>query len=350
MAYRTAGIIFLCAASLALGAMDTTAIDKVIKKEVLDQQDLAAIDNFVAAGVQELLKTENFSTIGNVRLEIVARAHSSQKSADIQYNPQFIAAAAKNLEKALADAKQISDANQRTKVTLNLMILLDNLDNIQLADVALKMIDTDNTAVRYWAVHSITNKNIIELFNTGKAPAAAARTIAERLATRINVETSPYILSQIAKFGSAVTIPQAQDLFMQIVDMRLKKYQTWKVDNIPFDEMVLMMLGEKAAGHDKAAASRFGQLYAYTMEMYIKGKNVLDKEQREQLASVLVQTENRVLSKLLGAPQSGIKRAIEKDNEQALLTEYKDLFGDGTTVGKLGATPQPLPDPPKPAK
>ena len=193
MAYRTAGIICLVAASLACGTLDTANIDAVAKKEVLDKQDLAVIDSFVAAGIQEILKTTDFSSIGNVRLEIAARAHSSQPSADIQYNPQFVAAAQKNLEKAFADAAKISDPNRRAKVTLNLMILLDNLDNVQLADIALKMIDNEDTAVRYWAVHAVTNSKDHRQFNTGKASAAVARTIAEQLATRINAETSPYI-------------------------------------------------------------------------------------------------------------------------------------------------------------
>jgi hypothetical protein len=361
MAYRTAGIIFLCAASLALGVLDTAGIDKVTKKEVLDQQDLAAIDSFVAAGVQEIVATKDFSTIGNVRASIAARAHSSVPSADIQYHPQYIAAATKSLPKGLADAKKISDADLRAKVTLNLMIFLDTLNDAALADIALPMITDDNAAVRYWAVHAVTNQAIIEQFNTGKASAATARTIAERLATRIPVETSPYILSQIAKFGSAVTIPQAQALLQQIAAMRLKKYQTWTIDNIPFDEMVLRMLGEKAA-QDKAAALQFGQLYAYAIEMYSKGQKVLDKQQRSQLAAVLVQTEARVLPKLLGAAQTGIKRAIDKDNDQALMAEYKDLFGEGETRGKLAAamnidyqnadgakrpTPLPLPEQPK---
>jgi hypothetical protein len=353
MTYRTAGIIILCATSLTLGALETTTIDKVTKKEVLDQQDLAAIDSFVAAGIQELLKSKDFSTIGNVRLEIVARAHSSQPSADIQYNPQFVAAAAKNLEKAFAETAKISDADRQAKMTLNLMILLDNLDNVQLADLALKMIDSEDAAVRYWAVHAITNQKIIEQFNTGKAPAAVARTIAERLAARINVETSPYIISQVVQFGAAVNIPQAQSLLMQTADMRLKKYQTWTVDNISLDETVLRLLGEKTVGADKAAAaSRFGQLLSYAMELYIKGRTSLDKAQKEQLASVLVQTENRLLPKLLGTPQSGIKRAIEKDTDQTLMAEYKDLFGDGETKGKLIAALNidrvtPLPELPK---
>jgi hypothetical protein len=332
-----------------LGAIDTADIDKVTKKEVLDQQDLAAIDSFVAAGVQELLKTTDFSDIGNVRLEIAARAHSSQPSADIQYHPQFVAAAKKNLEKALADAAKISDPKRRAKVTLNLMIFLDNLDNMQLAGLALKMIDNDDAAVRYWAVHAVTNQKIIDQFNTGKASAAAARTIAERLATRINTETSPYIISQIVHFGGTVNIPQAQELLMQAADARMKKYQAWTADDFWLDELTLKLLGEKAAA-DKAAAGRFAQLFSYAMEFYIKAVASLDKTQKEQLASVLIQTENRGLSKLLTAPQSSIKRAIEKNSEQALQMEYKDLFGDGTTAGKLGIIPQPLPEQPKTTK
>jgi len=362
MAYRIAGIIFLCAASLALGVLDTAGIDKVTKKDVLDQQDLAAIDRFVADGVQEIVATKDFSAIGNVRASIAARAHSSVPSADIQYHPQYIAAATKSLPKGFADAKKISDADRRAKVTLNLLILLDTLNNAALADIALPMIADDNAAVRYWAVHAVTSPAVIEQFNTGKASAATARTIAERLATQIKVETSPHILSQIARFGSGVTIPQAQALLQQIADMRLKKYQTWTVNNIPFDETVLRMLGEKAAAQDKAAALQFCQLYAYAIEMYSKGQKILDKSQMEQLATVLVQTEAHMLPKLLGAPQTGIKRAVEKDNEQALLTEYKDLFGEGETRGKLSAalnieyqnadgtkrpTPLPLPEKPK---
>lgn len=349
MAYRTAGVICLIAASFIYGALDTTGIDAVAKKEVLGPQDLAVIDNFVAAGVQELLTATDFSDIGNVRLDIVARAHSSQPSADIQYNPQFVAAAVKNLEKALADAAKISDPKRRAKVTLNLMIFLDTLDNVQLADLALKMIDRDDAAVRYWAVHAVTNQKIIDQFNAGKASAATARTIAERLATRATVETSPYIVAQIVQFGGTVTIPQAQNLLMQIADARMKKYQAWTADNFWLDELTLKLLGEKAAV-DKTAAQRFAQLFAYAMELYIKAGASLDKTQKEQLASVLIQTESRGISKLLSAPQSSIKRAIEKDSEQSLQMEYKELFGDGTTAGKLGIIPQPLPQQPKTTK
>jgi hypothetical protein len=369
MTYGKITIIYLFVATFmvfsAVAALDTADIDRVGKKEVLNQQDLAVIDNFVAAGVQELLNMEDFSTIANVRAEIIARAHSSQPSADIQYNPEFVAAALKNLEKAFADAKKITGSDRRAKVMLNLMIFLDNLNSPRLAELALQMIGDEDATVRYWAVHAVTNQNIIEQFNTGKASAALASTIAQKLAERINTETSPYILAQIAHFGAAVNIPQVQQLLTKIADMRIKEYQTWTVEDVSLDAVVLNLLAERIAGPDKAAMGwRFGQLFSDAIERYIKGKSVLTTVQKEELASVLTQTESRALAKI-GILQSGIRRAVEKNNEQALQAEYKDLFGEGTNAGKLGTTlnleypnpdgtkrttPLPLPDPPKATK
>jgi hypothetical protein len=365
MTYRAAAVIFLFSAFFigvsAYGALNTAEIDRVSKKDVLEQQDLAVIDNFVAAGVKEMLTTKDFSTIGKLRDEIVARAHSSKASADIQYNPQFISAAARNLEKGFAEAKKIPDANLRAKVMLNLMILLDNLNSPQLAELALTMVDSEDTAARYWAVHAVANPNIVEQLNSGKASSAAAKTIIDRLAARINVETSPYILMQIAQFGATLNVPQAQELLMRIADGRLKKYQTGSVDDVSVDETILRLLADRMTGPDKAAAAwRFGQLYSYMMELYIREMNN-DTAQSKELAAVLIATENRVLPKI-GIPPSGIKRAIDRKDKQALLAEYKDLFGEGTTAGKLGTmfdiqypspdgakrtTPLPLPEPPK---
>ena len=346
--------------SSAFGALDTAEIDKVSKKEVLQKEDLAAIDSFVAAGVQEILNSKDFSTIGKLRDEIVARAHSSQPSADIQYNPQFVAAAAKNLEKAFADARKISDPNASSKASLNLMILLDNLDNIKLADVALVMLNDENVTVRYWAVHAVTGPHIVEQFNTGKASAAVARTIAEKLAGRVGVETSGYILAQIAQFGAAVNVPQAQAFLMQIADVRLTKYQTGTVDSIPLDGTVLRLLADKLAGPDKAAAAgRFGQLLSYAMQLYIRDFDTMDAVQKEHLAAVLSQAESLLVKLQIS---TGIKRAIEKKDKQAIQTEYKDIFGDSATPGKFTTTlnveypspdgtkrttPLPLPELPK---
>jgi hypothetical protein len=357
-------VVFL-AAVRAFGALDTADIDRVMKKEVLQQQDLTVIDNFVGAGVQELLNTRDFSSVGNLRTEIVARAHSSQTSADIQYHPQFIAAAEKNLDKAFDDAKKISDAQLRSRVMLNLMILLDNLSSPKLANLALTMIGDDDASVRYWAVHAVTNPSIIEQLNSGKAGAGEAQAIASRLEERTAVETSPYILAEMVKFGGMVKAPQAQELLMRIADARLKDYQSGKTGSASLDETVLKMLADKiAAGQDKAGAAwRFGQLLSYAMQLYIRDMGGSDAVQRDELGDVLSQAETMLIK--LQIPQTGIKRAVDRKDKQALQTEYKELFGEGTTPGKFTTAlnveypspdgtkrkmPLPLPEEPKTAK
>lgn len=242
------------------------------------------------------------------------------------------------------------------------MILLDNLNSPKLCELALKMIDNENVSVRYWAVHAVTNTNITEQFNSGKASADIANTIVARLKDRISAETSPYILSQIAQFGAAINTSQAHELLYQIADIRLKKYQTWTAEDFSLDGTTLKLLADKITGPDKTSAGwRFGQLYSYAIEFYVKSKGLLDNSQRDQLAAVLIQTEGDALTKL-GMPQSDIRKALEKKDDQALLTEQKDLFGDGTVAGKFTTTltitypapdgskrqtPLPLPEKPK---
>ena len=113
-----------------------------------------------------------------------------------------------------------------------------------------------------------------------------------------------------------VNVPQAQELLMQFADTRMKKYQMRTVDNIPLDELTLRLLGEKTAS-DKAAAYRFGQLFSYAMELYIKDRAVMGKTQKEQLASVLMQTKARVLPNC-SPRRSRHKKSVEKDTDQSL--------------------------------
>ena len=84
------------------------------------------------------------------------------------------------------------------------------------------------------------------------------------------------------------------------------------------------------------------------------------------LISVLVEIEEKSISRLLGEPQLAVRRAIERDSMAAVLEEHNGLLGDETTPGRLPArlgfdygtaadgtkltSPIPLPDPPqKPA-
>ena len=322
----------------AFAALDTFEIDKICKKDVLDAKDLAAIDKFVAYSIDRMLTVEDFSMIGDIRMTIVGRAHSTHSSADIQYNPQFSAAMAKNLSRAFEKIKQMSEPDKKATLNMNFLILLDNLHDMRLADFSIKMLDNENVCVRYWAVRSLTNSAALEQFNTSKAPPDLLQTLLRNFSQSMASENSPEIIEQIAQFCAAINSPEVHNLLFQIADARIKRYETCTVDNTAVDGTILKLLAEKITpGSDTAGiARRFGQLYSYTMQLYIKNKNVLGSAKKAELASTLALTETRALGRL-GISQSGIKKALERDNEQAVQSEHDALFGDGKTAGRLSS-------------
>ena len=133
-------------------------------------------------------------------------------------------------------------------------------------------------------------------------------------------------------------IPQGEDLLLQIADIRISKYANWTVDYELLDATVLGLLCNKisAGGLNKPAiARRFGQLYSYAIQRYVKGRDFLDATVIGRLASVLVEIEDKCIRELLEKRQVVIKRAVERDDVTALLLEHNRLLGDETRAGEL---------------
>jgi len=75
-----------------------------------------------------------------------------------------------------------------------------------------------------------------------------------------------------------------------------------------------------------------------------------------------VETEDKCVGRILGAPQSIIKKAVERDDYAAIVAEHNRLLGDAKQAGELSAklnfdygtasgggkrtAPLPLPAPP----
>ena len=121
----------------------------------------------------------------------------------------------------------------------------------------------------------------------------------------------------IAGFSGQVNGPQAKQLLLKIVDLRTIAYEKWTVKYELMDAKLLRSLGNEilspASEQDRAVISRkFAQLYSYAMQRYILGANVLSDVSKKQLSSVLVEVEQLLLDRLLGRPQSTIKKAVEK--------------------------------------
>ena len=348
------------------GAVSTSEIDSVRNKGVLEDEDFQIIDKFVAEAVRELVKTRDFTSIARIRTVILARKSSSRDSAAAQYAEQFSKSAYKYISSSLKQASGLTPEERKFKVVLNLLILVDGLSDLRLADLAMEKLSNHNTVIRYWAVHSVTNPGITKQLNSAKAANLdLARNIAGRLKGLVE-GASPEIIALMAQFAADVDIPQGEDLLLQIADIRISKYVNWTVDYELLDATVLGLLCNKisAGGLNKPAiARRFGQLYSYAIQRYVKGRDFLDATAKGRLASVLVETEDKCIRELLGKQQMVIKRAVERDDVTGLLLEHNRLLGDETRAGELAlklnfdygpspdgnkrTAPLTLPEPPK---
>jgi hypothetical protein len=318
-----------------VNAADSLSMETVRGKAVLDDTDLKTIDNFVAGAVGEMLATEDFSSISNTRAIIVANSASTQPN-QTQFAEQFSKSAQKYISAALQKAESLTPPEKSFRIMTNLLMLTDALTDVRLAEVALKYVDSKNEVIRYWAVHCVTNPEITEKLNSPKA-IDTARQVIRRL-DEIIATSSPDTLGLIASFAGSIKISEGDALLLKIADRRIASYADWSVEQELMDGVVLRALGDKMvssiAGRE-AIGKRFGQLFSYVLQRYIKGADVLTDVQKEQLVSVLVETEKSTLSKILGKPRFGIKKAIESGDTNALQQEHNSVLGDVTKAGEL---------------
>jgi flagellin-specific chaperone FliS len=350
-------------------AVSTREVDNVRKKAVLDNSDLKIIDDFLAQAIRELVGTRDLTDIAKIRTVILSRQSSTQG----QYAQQFSESARRHIAAGFRNAQQLPRQERITGVMINLLILMDGLHDLGLADQAITMLKNENMVIRYWAVHCLTNTEIITQLNAA-TNANQASAIAAQLKDLIENST-PEIIALIAQFAAGADIPEAEQLLIQIADLRIKQYADWTVKYELYDSAILKYLSSKIPLLSESPvgllpttidtkpelARRFAQLYSYAIQRYIKGAALLNDTQKSHLASVLIETEDKCIGRLLGNPQLTIRRALERQNAQAIMAEHDRLLGTATTSGQLptalkfdyGTTgsstrtaPLPLPDPP----
>jgi hypothetical protein len=348
-------------------AVNTREVDNVRKKAVLDNSDLKIIDDFLAEAIQELVRERDLTKIAQKRTVILSR-----QSTQGQYAQQFSDSARKYIARGFIDAQKLPRKERITGVTINLLILANGLQDLGLADQLIPMLKNENMVIRYWAVHSLTNPNIITQLNAA-ANSNQASVLAAKF-TEILDTSTPEIIALIARFAGGVKIPQAEQLLCQIADIRIKSYADWTVKYELYDSAILKYLSSKlpvasqASGStsttqatSKAAVARcFAQLYSYAIQRYVKGADILNNTQKSHLVSVMTDVEEKCISTLL-KPQLTIRRAIERSSLPAILAEHDRLLGAATAPGELPQTlkfdygtnngtkltsPIPLPDPP----
>jgi len=224
------------------------------------------------------------------------------------------------------------------------------LANAELLEFGMRMIGHENTTVRYWAVKALTNLGIVRYLNSpGFSDTELSVRIIGQLETRAKKETHPEIISSIATFAGQVNDPPAKQLLTKIVDLRTQAYANWTVKYELMDAKLLRSLGNEILSQESQQiraelCRKFAQLYSYVMQRYILGEGMLNNASKQQLASVFVEVEQSVLDKLLGRPQSTIKKAVEKiltkktveqKDYSALESEHDSLLGTAVSKGDL---------------
>ena len=326
-------------------AVSTREVDNVRKKAVLDNSDLKIIDDFLAQAIRELVNTRDFTDIAKIRTVILSR-----QSTQGQYAQQFSESARRHIAAGFQQAQELRRPERITAVMINLLILMDGLHDLGLADQAMAMLKNENMVIRYWAVHCLSNTNILTQLNAA-TNSNQASAIAAQLKDLIENST-PEIVVLIAQFAAGVDIPEAEQLLIQIADLRIKQYADWTVKYELYDSAILKYLSSKIPLLSESPvgllpttidtkpeiARRFAQLYSYAIQRYIKGASILNDTQKSHLSTVLVETEDKCIGRLLGNPQLTIRRARERQNAQAILDEHDRLLGTATTPGQLPTT------------
>ena len=327
-------------------AVNTRNIDAVLKKSVIDDRDKKIIDDFLAQAVEELVKTRDFTSIAQVRSVILSR-----KSTQSQYAQQFSESAYRHIQAGFELAQTLRPQERINNVIISLMILIDGLEDLRLADLAMGRLNDQNMVIRYWAVHSLTNPAIVQQLNsTAASNPQLARTITEQL--KEVVETSkPEIIVHIARFAANINIPEGEELLLQVADDRIKRYADWTVTFEFYDIIILKLLESKiplssqsigaptttTSPNKPAIACRFAQLYSFVIQRYIKGENTLNENQKNHLASAIIEIEEKCITRLLGLSRSPgtLRRTIERNDLVALSDEHSKLLGDETSTGQL---------------
>jgi hypothetical protein len=329
------GGLVLALHAVSRAQVDSRRIDEVIKKSVLTQEDLDIIDAFAADAIGRLVRTVDFTEVAKTRASIVGH-----QSAQAQYAQRFSEACFREIGEGFDyAANEIIDPQRRFKVFANLLILISELNDPRLIDLSVRMIPHEASAVRYWAVRAATNPGAWEKLSQDQAAAAAMSRKIIDTCGKVVETSSAEVLHLMAQFAGRLQHPAAEEMLLRIADVRIRHYANWAVRYELVDTAILRLLSNKitaGGASNQQLARQFAQLYSYAIQRYIRGTrdNALKGLSRNYLASVLIETEEQCLGKLLGGTQTGIRRALEAGDLNVLQTEHDRLLGGPNQQGR----------------
>ncbi|MCF7976362.1 MAG: hypothetical protein K9N55_21270 [Phycisphaerae bacterium] len=330
----TISIWAICVCSTAWGIVDIRAIEAVREKSVLNSSDLQAIDAFVTDAVEEVLRAQDkdFATIAKTRSILISRQKSlvpNQK----QYSQKFLESAKTHMTAALKEAENLPEA-RCAKVRINLFIMARALNDKMLVAMALPYLSNPSKPVSYWATQLATCEAALAMVNASSPESGQLITGLNQIVPK----ASPEAMGLIIPFAGQINTPAGQELILAISDARIKQYADQTVTHELADISVLSGLCAQLStdGPNKTqCAQRFSQLLSFVIQRFAKAQTRLTDRQKEDLISIIVETEDKCLSKLTNQPETALRRAIEREDMTGLMAEHDRLLGSATETGVL---------------
>jgi hypothetical protein len=348
-------------------------IDSVRAKNVLNDQDLITLRDYVNEQFEQILDSNDVSVIGDLTSNIVgvASAAASVEATREVYAKSFAAAAKEGINRLLERATASKDQKIAARLRLSAAAVAGQADNIELIDTLLDLLKNDSPAVRYWAAKGLILPNVRRYLSSDQATEKYTAVI-KALSDVLEKETSGPVIAQIA----AVALPEKEGsaaLLQKCVEKRLAAYRAWTVTSENSDIELLQNLFRaifSTPNQEKQTAQRdlmlsAAELYSAAYYRYSKGmqykdsagKNIvlLSDQSQTDLQNLLIIGEPEFLRGGDVNRRRRVPGALQTNNLPELARAYEAMFAPkGIVNTEYQIFPQddpnagiaPLPDPP----
>ena len=330
---------FVCMAvaySASTAEIESLRLSVQASSAELTASQKGVISKFWIAALDEMMLSDFSLECVETRKQLAEQKGNEYLS---HYATAYVAEAKTAIEAAFGDAARMEDPQQRQMIERNLLILAAELKSPDLAFLALPRLDAEDDVVRYWAFKAVTHPVVIEQLKSDVVgDEKTAQAILTALNKRVSLELQSPIQKMVIRFCMVFDDPLARDTLLLIADSRIKAYKDWTVSDVVLDADLLTALGNVAVlrldPDKKVFGQKFAELYALTIQRYLKGADVLSKGDIEQLLTVIAEVDQSVLGKTMGI-NTGIFQALK--TKRGLEREYETLLGDRTRSGQLAA-------------
>ena len=302
----------------------------------LTESERGVIDKFWRVAMDAILLSEDPAQLVSIRRQI--QQEKGPESLSL-YATAYLQAGRANLKTAFETVAKWDASEKKTLLERNLIILTAQLESPLLVELGLERLAHPDDVVRYWAVKAVAGQGVaLQLTASTTGDEVLTGTVLKALAERVSVEPSTDILRTIVTFAAMVNRAEARDILIAVAQRRVNAYMDWTVENEPFDAVLLKAMGQVVlANRDsdayKGVSRQFAELFSLVFQRYLANPTVLKDEQKNAMLTVIAEVDDQILTKVMGTPQTGILRAIQR--RTGLDREYETFFGNAMQAGEL---------------